>query len=73
MAGYFEEEAFISYIHYLAQIEAGEVENTPAAPIATEYWNLGQDARLRDVVTLVRAYEVGHRNVNHRFAAALPV
>jgi len=37
MVGYFEEKAFISYTHYLAQIEAGEVENTPALPIAIKY------------------------------------
>jgi len=29
VVGYFEEEAVISYTHYLAQIDAGEVENTP--------------------------------------------
>lgn len=71
VVGYFEEEAVISYTHYLAQIDAGEVENTPAPPIAIEYWNLGEDARLRDVVVAVRADEAGHRDVNHKFADAL--
>ena len=71
VVGYFEEEAVISYTHYLAQIDAGEVENTPAPPIAIEYWNLGEDARLRDVVIAVRADEAGHRDVNHKFADAL--
>ena len=71
VVGYFEEEAVISYTHYLAQIDAGEVENTPAPSIAIEYWNLGEDARLRDVVIAVRADEAGHRDANHKFADAL--
>lgn len=71
MVGYFEEEAVISYTHYLAQIHAGEVDNTPAPPIAIEYWNLGEDARLRDVVIAFCANEAGHRDVNHKFAHAL--
>lgn len=68
---YFEEEAVISYTHYLAQIDAGEVENTPTPPIAIEYRNLDEDARLRDVVIAVRADEAGHRDVNHKFADTL--
>ena len=71
VVGYFEEEAVISYTHYLAQIDAGEVENTPTPPIAIEYRNLDEDARLRDVVIAVRANEAGHRDVNHKFADTL--
>ena len=71
VVGYFEEEAVISYTHYLAQIDAGEVENTPTPPIAIEYRNLDEDARLRDVVIAVRADEAGHRDVNHKFADTL--
>ena len=71
MVGYFEEEAVISYTHYLAQIDAGEVENTPTPPIAIEYRNLDEDARLRGVVIAVRANEAGHRDVNHKFADTL--
>ena len=61
----------ISYTLYLAEIDAGRVENVPAPAIAIEYWNLPADARLRDVVLAVRADEVGHRDVNHGFANAL--
>ena len=71
VVGYFEEEAVISYTHYLAQIDAGEVENTPTPPIAIEYRNLDEDARLRGVVIAVRANEAGHRDVNHKFADTL--
>jgi len=68
---YLEEEAVISYTHYLDAIDAGEIENAPAPQIARDYWRLSADARLRDVVVQVREDEAGHRDVNHRFADAL--
>ncbi len=71
IVGYFEEEAVISYTQYLAEIEAGRHENTPAPRIAIDYWGLAPDARLREVVIAVRADEAGHRDVNHRFADEL--
>jgi ubiquinol oxidase len=71
MVGYFEEEAVISYTAYLAEIDAGRLENVPAPPLAIEYWKLAPDARLRDVVIAVRADEAQHRDVNHAFAQAL--
>jgi ubiquinol oxidase len=75
VVGYFEEEAVISYTHYLAEIDQGRSENVPAPQIALAYWNLPADARLRDVVEVVRADEAHHRDVNHGFAndlAGLP-
>jgi len=66
--GYFEEEAVISYTEYLAEIDAGRHENVPAPKIAIDYWNLAPDARLRDVVLVIRNDEAGHRDVNHGFA-----
>jgi ubiquinol oxidase len=71
VVGYFEEEAIVSYTDYLAQIDAGSVENVPAPQIAIDYWKLDAGARLRDVVVAVRADEAGHRDVNHRFADEL--
>lgn len=71
IVGYFEEEAVYSYTQYLAEIDAGRHENTPAPQIAIDYWNLTPDARLRDVVIAVRADEAGHRDVNHEMADAL--
>ncbi len=70
IVGYFEEEAVYSYTQYLKQIDEGVVENTPAPKIAIDYWDLGPDARLRDVVIAVRADEAGHRDVNHALADA---
>ena len=71
LVGYFEEQAVVSYTQYLAEIDAGRVENVPAPAIARAYWQLPAHARLRDVVLAVRADEAGHRDVNHGFADEL--
>jgi len=71
LVGYFEEEAVISYTHYLAEIDEGRSENVPAPLVARHYWKLDPEARLRDVVLLVRADEAHHRDVNHSFAGTL--
>jgi ubiquinol oxidase len=70
VVGYFEEEAVISYTHYLKEIDEGRSANVPAPAIARRYWNLPEDATLRDVVLVVRADEAHHRDVNHGFADA---
>ena len=71
VVGYLEEEAVVSYTHYLAEIDAGRVENVAAPQIAIKYWNLPATARLRDVVLVVRADEAHHRDTNHHFANQL--
>jgi ubiquinol oxidase len=71
LVGYFEEEAVISYTHYLNEIDAGRSANVPAPAIALQYWGLPANATLRDVVLVVRADEAHHRDVNHGFAAQL--
>jgi len=71
VVGYFEEEAVISYTQYLKEVEAGRHENVPAPQIAIEYWQLGKDARLSDVIIAVRADEAEHRDVNHYFVDTL--
>lgn len=71
LVGYFEEEAVVSYTSFLAEIDAGRVENVAAPALAIEYWKLPVDARLRDVVIAVRADEAGHRDMNHMFANQL--
>jgi ubiquinol oxidase len=68
VVGYLEEEAVISYTHYLEEIDAGRVENVAAPQIAIKYWKLPSTARLRDVVIVVRADEAHHRDTNHHFA-----
>jgi len=71
VVGYFEEEAVISYTHFLEAIDAGNIANIAAPRIARQYWKLPSDARLRDVVEKVREDEAHHRDVNHGFADEL--
>ena len=67
VVGYFEEEAVISYTEYLNEVDIGTHENVPAPQIAIDYWQLNDDATLRDVIIAVRADEAEHRDVNHSF------
>ena len=71
VVGYFEEEAVVSYTLYLEEIDAGKHENVRAPQIAIDYWKLEPDARLRDVVLVIRDDEAGHRDVNRGFADEL--
>jgi ubiquinol oxidase len=71
VVGYFEEEAVLSYTLYLKEIDAGRSKNVAAPAIAKHYWKLSDDAKLRDVVLVVRADEAHHRDVNHGFASKL--
>ncbi|WP_288129661.1 alternative oxidase [Microbulbifer sp.] len=68
LVGYFEEEAVVSYTLYLERIDGGHEENVPAPQVAIDYWGLPEDARLREVVEIIRADEVMHRDTNHQFA-----
>ncbi|KAJ1272604.1 hypothetical protein BS78_06G215600 [Paspalum vaginatum] len=65
VVGYLEEEAIHSYTEYLKDLEGGKIENVPAPAIAIDYWRLPANATLKDVVTVVRADEAHHRDVNH--------
>ena len=71
VVGYFEEEAVISYTHYLKELDEGRSPNVPAPAIARHYWKLPEDATLRDVVLVVWADEAHHRDVNHAFSDEL--
>jgi ubiquinol oxidase len=71
IVGYLEEEAVYSYTEYLAGVDDGTYANVPAPKVALDYWKLPADARLRDVILVVRADEAGHRDLNHRFADEL--
>jgi len=71
IVGYLEEEAVYSYTEYLEGVDSGKYENVPAPKIAIDYWQLPEDARLRDVIIAVRADEAKHRDVNHGFADEL--
>ena len=68
VVGYFEEEAVISYTHYLRELEEGRAENVPAPPLAIHYWQMPAGSTLIDVVKVIRADEAHHRDVNHGLA-----
>lgn len=71
MTGYLEEEAIHSYTEFLKDLEDGKMENVPAPAIAIDYWRLPANATLKDVVTVVRADEAHHRDVNHFASVSL--
>ena len=68
MIGYFEDEAVVSYTNYLELVESGEIENVPAPQLAIDYYKMKKNARLSDLIKKVRADEVHHSKVNHRYA-----
>jgi len=68
---YLEEEAVLTYTLCLQDMEMGRIpewENEPAPEIAKDYWRLGPNATLKDVIYAVRSDESTHRFVNHSFA-----
>jgi len=69
--GYLEEEAIKTYTGCLKELDEGKLpawENLPAPKMAIKYWYLDQSATFRDVIVVIRADEVMHREQNHRFA-----
>jgi len=69
--GGLEEEAVLTYTRLIEDMENGrlpEWDNMPAPSIAIDYWRLSKDAKLIDVIKVVRADEATHRFVNHSLA-----
>jgi len=70
--GYLEEEACKTYTVCLEDFDKGRLPkwgSMPAPAIARNYWRLPEQAKMRDVVVMLRADEMHHRDVNHTFAA----
>ena len=66
--GYLEEQAVVTYTHILEELDSGRLpmwKNLPAPDIAIKYWELPEDAMMRDVILAIRADEAHHRLVNH--------
>ena len=68
MIAYFEEEACRSYDEFIDLIKSGQIENVPCPELAREYYEMGNDATLLDMVRCIRADEAGHSKANHRMA-----
>ena len=49
-------------------METGKIKDQPAPEIAINYWNLPLHSTLKEVVSVIRDDEAGHRDVNHNFA-----
>lgn len=71
VVGYLEEEAVHSYTEFLKDIDSGAIENIAAPAIAIDYWRLPKTATLKDVITVIRADEAHHRDVNHFASVSL--
>ena len=71
MIGYFEDEAVKSYTEYLELVESGKVEDIPAPQLAIQYYKLGSDSKLSDLIRCVRADEQHHSETNHNYADKL--
>jgi ubiquinol oxidase len=71
MVGYLEEEACVSYTEFLKMIDEGNYPNKEIPEWTKEYWGLGSDAKLRELVIAIREDEAEHRDVNHDFAEQL--
>lgn len=66
--GYLEEQAVLTYTDILQHIDHGKLplwSHLPAPEIAVNYWRLGEQAMMRDVILAIRADEAHHRQVNH--------
>lgn len=69
--GVLEEEAVKTYTGLIKDVEEGrlpEWEQMDAPEIAKEYWKLPKDAKLLDMIKVVRADEAGHRFIHHTLA-----
>ena len=71
MIGYFEDEAVKSYTEYLEIVESGKVKDIPAPQLAIQYYKLGSDSKLSDLIRCVRADEQHHSETNHNYADKL--
>lgn len=69
--GYLEEEAVKTYTHLLHEIDHGNMNHWASKPASMEskqYWDLPENATIRDVVLAIRADEAIHREFNHHLA-----
>ena len=68
MIAYFEEEAVRSYTSYLKLVESGEVPNVKRPKLAIKYYKMEDNAKLSDLIKKVRADELHHSKINHKYA-----
>eukprot|EP00211_Chloroparvula_japonica_P017481 CAMPEP_0119144178 /NCGR_PEP_ID=MMETSP1310-20130426/35491_1 /TAXON_ID=464262 /ORGANISM="Genus nov. species nov., Strain RCC2339" /LENGTH=270 /DNA_ID=CAMNT_0007135887 /DNA_START=154 /DNA_END=966 /DNA_ORIENTATION=+ len=71
LVGELEQEAVITYTKLIKELDAGHHDDwkTMRPPqIAIDYWRLGENATMRDLLLNIRADEAHHRDCNHLLA-----
>ena len=71
LVGYLEEEAVKTYTSMLKDYDNGNLprwERMRPSKEACQYWELPDNATMRDLIVAIRADEVNHREYNHYFA-----
>lgn len=66
--GYLEEQAVVTYTSIIKDMDDGKLpmlKGLSAPDVAIVYWQLPEDAMMRDVFLAIRADEAHHRIVNH--------
>lgn len=71
LVGYLEEEAVKTYTNMIKDLDEGNLPrwaNRQVHSEAKRYWELSENATMRDLLVAIRADEVNHREYNHYFA-----
>lgn len=71
LVGYLEEEAVKTYTNMIKDLDSGKLPIWQKYPVSNDpkrYWELPEDAKMRDLLLAIRADEVNHREFNHHFA-----
>ncbi len=71
LVGYLEEEAVKTYTNMIKDLDGGKLPIWEKYPISNDpkrYWELPEEAKMRDLLLAIRADEVNHREFNHHFA-----
>lgn len=73
--GYLEEEAVKTYTGIIERLDKGQnndLRDMEVPSIAKDYWKLGEDCTMRDLLLQIRADEAHHRHANHTFSELEP-
>lgn len=56
------------YTDFIKAIDEGKHPNPECSDLSRAYWNLPPGSTLRDIIIVIRADELNHRDVNHRLS-----
>lgn len=72
MVGYLEEEAVVTYTSMIQHYDEGKLprwQTKKPSNEAIKYWDLPENATMRELLLAIRADEVNHREYNHYMAS----